>query len=96
MPLCLKSLLLNRSLLLNSLYLPWDICFPTSESFAQMLQNCSGFVLFDSFRHHIKNIVHNGGSKFQIEMGFNSLFGDSFSHTCNFMEEENVVRNKSF
>ena len=62
-------------------YLPWDVGLPTSESFAQMLQNCSGFVLLDSFRHHIKNIVHNGGSKFQIEMGFHSLFRYSFGHT---------------
>ena len=38
---------------------PRDIGFPAAPRFAQMLQNGSRFVLLDSLRHHIQNIVHH-------------------------------------
>ena len=38
---------------------PRDIGFPAAPRFTQMLQNGSRFVLLDSLRHHIQNIVHH-------------------------------------
>lgn len=65
----------------KKLYLPRNVSFPTSPCFTKMLQNNTGFVLFDSFRHHVQNIMHHCGSKFQVKVTLNSLLGDCFGNT---------------
>ena len=39
-------------------YLPRDICFPAPPGLRQMLQDGPGFVLLDSLRHHIQDVMH--------------------------------------
>ena len=39
--------------------LPRNVCFPASPSFWEVLKNGSGCILFDSFRHHVHNIMHH-------------------------------------
>lgn len=56
--------------------LPRDVCLPTSPRFTQMLQNNTGLVLFDSFRHHVQNVMHDSSSQLQVKVAFNSLLGD--------------------
>ena len=62
----------------QSRYLPRYVRFPASPSFAQVLQNHSRFILFDAFRHHVKDVMHNSRAQLQIVVTLNSLFGDSF------------------
>lgn len=62
-------------------YLPRDVSFPTPPGFTQMLQDRSGFVLLDTFRHHVNDIVHNGSSQLQVKVGFYSLLGNGFSNS---------------
>ena len=33
-----------------------------------------------TFGHHVEDVVHDGGSQFQIEMTLDSLLGDGFRH----------------
>lgn len=57
---------------------PWNVRLPASPSFRQMLKNGSRFVLFDAFRHHVQNVVHDRGTKLQIVVRFYALFGHRF------------------
>ena len=43
-----------------------------------MLQDGTGLVLFDTFGHHIENIVHDGRSELQIKVGLDTLLRHSF------------------
>jgi len=45
-----------------------------------MLQNGSSFVLLDSLRHHIEDVVHDRGAELEIEMRLNSLFRHRLRH----------------
>ena len=40
-------------------YFPRNISLPAAPGFRQMLQDGSGFVLLDTFGHHVQNVVHN-------------------------------------
>jgi hypothetical protein len=46
-----------------------------------MLKDRSRFCLFNSFRHHIENIVHNRSAKLKIEVRLDSLFRDRLCDT---------------
>ena len=45
-----------------------------------MLQDCSGFVLFDSLWHHVKDIVHYCGTQLEIVVTLHPLLGNRLSH----------------
>ena len=55
---------------------PRNITFPTSPGLAQMLQNGTGLVGLDFFRHGVGDVFHYSCSQFQIEMRLGSLLGD--------------------
>ena len=61
-------------------YLPRNICLPTAPGLAEMLQNGPRFILFDSLRHHIQNIVHDRSAQLQIIVALHALLGDGLSH----------------
>ena len=46
-----------------------------------MLQNGSSFVLLDSFRHHVEDVVHDRGTKLEIEVRLDSLLRHRLRHT---------------
>jgi hypothetical protein len=46
-----------------------------------MLQNGSSLVLLDAFRHHVEDIVHDRGTKLEIEVRLDSLLCHSLRHT---------------
>ena len=46
-----------------------------------MLENRVDFVLFDALCHHVHEIRHDGSTKLQVEVRFDSLFGDGLCHT---------------
>lgn len=56
------------------------VCFPASPSLRQVLQDRLGFVLLDRFRHHIEDIVHDGGTEFEIEVRLHTLLGDGLGN----------------
>lgn len=62
-------------------YLPGDIGLPAPPSLAQMLQDGSGFVLFDSFWHHVQNVMHNGCPQLQVKVRLHTLLRDSLCYT---------------
>ena len=39
--------------------LPRDVGFPAAPRLTQMLQDGSGLVLFDTFRHHVQDVMHH-------------------------------------
>ena len=39
-------------------YFPWDVGFPAAPSLTQMLQDGTSFVLFDTFWHHVQDVMH--------------------------------------
>jgi hypothetical protein len=59
---------------------PRNVGLPAAESFRQVLQDGPGLVLLDSFRHHVEDVVHDGGAKFQIEVGLHSLLRHRLGH----------------
>ena len=61
--------------------LPGNVGLPAAPGFRQMLQNGSGFVLFDTFGHHVQDVVHDGGAELQIKVGFDPLLRHSLGHT---------------
>lgn len=46
-----------------------------------MLQDGSGFVLLDSFRHHVQNVMHNGCPQLQVKVRLHTLLCDSLCYT---------------
>ena len=46
-----------------------------------MLQNSLGLVLLDRLRHHIKDIVHDGGTKLEIIVRLNALLSHRLRDT---------------
>ena len=46
-----------------------------------MLQNGLRLVLLDRLGHHIQNIVHDSGTKFQVIVGLNTLLCDRLRNT---------------
>lgn len=40
-----------------------------------MLQDGPGFVLFDTLRHHVQDVMHHRSTQLQIKVGLNTLFG---------------------
>jgi len=46
-----------------------------------MLQDGSGFVLFDSFWHHVQNVMHNGCPQLQVKVRLHTLLRDSLCYT---------------
>lgn len=62
-------------------YLPGDIGLPAPPGLTQMLQDGSGFVLFDSFWHHVQNVMHNGCPQLQVKVRLHTLLRDSLCYT---------------
>ena len=54
---------------------------PATPCFGQMLQDSLCLVLLDRFRHHVKNIVHNSGTKLQVVVRLNTLLRNSLGNT---------------
>ena len=46
-----------------------------------MLQDSLGLVLLDRLRHHIENIVHDSGTKFQIVVRLDTLLRNRLRNT---------------
>ena len=46
-----------------------------------MLQDGPGLVLLDALRHHIQDVVHDGSTELQVEVGLHSLLSHSLGHT---------------
>ena len=46
-----------------------------------MLQDGLRLVLLDRFGHHIQDIVHDSGTKFQVVVRLNTLFRDRLRNT---------------
>ena len=42
-----------------------------------MLQNSLRFVLLDSFRHHVQDVVHDSSAQLQIKVRLDTLLGNS-------------------
>lgn len=45
-----------------------------------MLQDGSGFVLFDSFWHHVQDVMHNGCPQLQVKVRLHTLLCDSLCY----------------
>mmetsp|Transcript_36325 Transcript_36325/g.81860 ORF Transcript_36325/g.81860 Transcript_36325/m.81860 type:complete len:205 (-) Transcript_36325:1970-2584(-) len=60
---------------------PWNIRFPASPGFAQVLQNSFAFVLLDPFWHHVQNIMHDSRTELKIIMRLDTLLCNRFSNT---------------
>lgn len=56
--------------------LPRNVGFPAAPGFAQMLKDSLCFVLLDSFRHHVIDVLDYSSSQLQVILTFNSLLGD--------------------
>lgn len=54
-------------------YLPRNVGLPAAPGFTEVLQNCSGLVLFDAFRHHVQNVMHHGCPKLKVKVRLYSL-----------------------
>ena len=59
-------------------YLPRNVCLPASPCLTKMLQDGPCFVLLDSFRHHVQNVVHDCCPELQIIVTLHSLLSDCF------------------
>lgn len=46
-----------------------------------MLQNGPGFVLFDTLRHHVQDVMHHRSTQLQVKVGLHTLFGYSLGYT---------------
>jgi hypothetical protein len=57
------------------------ICFPAPPSLGQMLQNGLRLVLFDRLRHHVQDVVHHSGTKFQVVVRFDTLLCNGLCDT---------------
>ena len=53
--------------------LPRDVGFPAAEGLGEMLKDGAGLVLLDALRHHVEDVVHDGGPKLQIEVRLDPL-----------------------
>lgn len=65
----------------QSRYFPGNVCLPAPPRLGEVLQDRPSLVLLDALRHHVDNVVHDRGSQFEIEVGFDSLLGHSFGNT---------------
>lgn len=66
--------------LCKDIYLPGNVCLPAPPGLTKMLQNGPGFVLFDSFRHHVQDVMHHSCSQLQVKVRLHTLFCHSL---CN-------------
>lgn len=61
--------------------LPGNVCFPASPGLAEVLQDGSGFVLFDALRHHVQDVMHHCSTQLQVKVGLHTLLGNSLGDT---------------
>lgn len=65
----------------REIYLPGNIGLPAPPSLTQVLQDGSGFVLFDPFWHHVQDVVHHSCPELQVEVRLHALLRDSLCDT---------------
>ena len=68
-------------------HLPGNVGLPASPRLGQMLQNSLGLVLLDALGHHVEDVVHDGGTKLEIEVRFDSLLGDGLGDSATSQSE---------
>ena len=64
---------------------PRNVGLPAPPRLRQVLQNRLRLVLLDRLRHHVEDVVHDGGAEFKVVMRLHTLLGhrlrDAFAVT---------------
>ena len=60
--------------------LPRDVGLPAAEGFGEVLQDRPGLVLLDALRHHVEDVVHDGGAKLEVKVGLDPLLRHRLGH----------------
>lgn len=60
----------------HSGHLPRDVGLEATPRLCKVLQDGLGLVLLDPLRHHVEDVVHDGGTEFEIEVRVDPLLRD--------------------
>lgn len=79
----------------HSGHLPRDVGLEATPRLCKVLQNGLGLVLLDALRHHVEDVVHDGGTELEIEVRVDPLLrdrlGDSLRITTFELTREEVA-----
>ena len=54
---------------------------PATPRLGQVLKDCLGLVLLDRLGHHVKDVVHDGGTELEIVVRLNALLSHRLRDT---------------